>query len=74
MKQCTDPTFMGTVIHVSVEGHTIALPPLVSAKERTDGTVDFVTDDGTFTAEFTDPRIKSCFVRGCRTLGRLAIC
>lgn len=74
MKRCQDPTFIGTAVYANVEYKTIKLSRLVSAKERTDGSVDFTTQNTHYIADFSSERARSAFINTCKTIGRLELC
>jgi hypothetical protein len=71
IKQCTDPTFLGTAIYATVGGKLFKLSRLVAARDK-EGAVEFETLNSQYAARFTDEETRCAFVDTCRTIGRLS--
>jgi hypothetical protein len=75
MIKAHDAFFMGTAIYLEVEpGKMRKLSRLVSAKARTDGTVDIHTLNNHYCSTFSNDTTRNRFTATCETMGRLAIC
>ena len=74
MRNCTDPMFIGTTLHATIDGEWKHLASMTYAKQRTDGTVDFTTKNETFLPSFTSDDAKEEFISQCIDQGKLIPC
>lgn len=71
IRQCTDPTFIGTAIYTKVNSKLLKLSRLKSAVVLPGGAVEFDTLNSTYRAEFTYDTVRECFLKTCETIGLL---
>jgi hypothetical protein len=71
VKNCIDPTFLGTAIYATVEFKTRKLSRLKECRILNNGDVEFDTLNTTYCAEFSREVTREYFIKTCETIGRL---